>query len=89
MKRKINGKLLEAILDSCNDEEYKVEHSAEIKDLLTNQEQIRLKIVESSNDPEMVIKLLEELDYLYHEKFNVELISDIEMILSGSFFFEN
>ena len=86
--KKIKGSLLEVIFDACSETEYKVEQSAEFKNLVMSQE-LKWKEVLEADDPETIMALKADIQNINTEMLNMLLEADINMIATGAFIFED
>ena len=72
--------MLEMALDICSDVEYQMESTAEYKGLMNHLELIKKRLNPDSN--EEINRLLDDLDEVYTNLYNMQLIKCTETLIS-------
>ena len=83
--RKVDNRLMEFLLDRCNDVEYDMQNSPEIKSCKDSLEQLWTRMIDN---PSSIPALKDDVQDIYDEMMTCYLYADLNMIISGSFMFE-
>ena len=79
--------MLDLILDACNEVELEVQATADYKELMMQLE-LKRNLVKKESDPDVKATLLDEIEEIYTEFYNMQLIANIKMIVCKRYMFE-